>query len=194
MEVSRQLHAPTALPPGKNPRYPLDMRLGGPQSRSASGGEEKNSQPPPEIEPENSDRPARSQSLHRLSHRGSKGVETSWKTKSKEMEVGGCEEANGWLWCQRWVRSVKPVPLITYTRTNTPAGGAIKWKGEHTFHPIVTSRLLSFRNIYFNQIFNVLQDRNGAGVGYRMNTEGFPFFKDVSLKRLMGFKDHSRWT
>jgi hypothetical protein len=35
----------------KNPWYPLDRRLSGPQSRSGRGGEEKNSQPPPEIEP-----------------------------------------------------------------------------------------------------------------------------------------------
>jgi hypothetical protein len=41
-------------------------RLGGPQSRSRRGVEEKNSQPPPEIEPLSSDRPARSQSLYRL--------------------------------------------------------------------------------------------------------------------------------
>jgi hypothetical protein len=34
---------------GKSPWYPLD-RLGGPQSRSGRGGEEKNSQPPPGIE------------------------------------------------------------------------------------------------------------------------------------------------
>jgi hypothetical protein len=45
MEVSGQLHAPAALPPGKG------SRLGGPQSRSGRGGEEKNSQPPPGIEP-----------------------------------------------------------------------------------------------------------------------------------------------
>jgi hypothetical protein len=45
MEVSDQLHAPTALPP-----YPLDRRLGGSQSRSERCGEEKNSQPPPGIE------------------------------------------------------------------------------------------------------------------------------------------------
>jgi hypothetical protein len=32
MEVSRQLHAPAALPPGNEPWYPLDRRLGGPQS------------------------------------------------------------------------------------------------------------------------------------------------------------------
>jgi len=38
MEVSDQLHAPAALPPGKNPRYPLDRRLGGTQSRSGRGG------------------------------------------------------------------------------------------------------------------------------------------------------------
>jgi hypothetical protein len=38
-------------PQGKSPEYPLDRRLGGPQSRSGHGGEEKNSQPPPWIEP-----------------------------------------------------------------------------------------------------------------------------------------------
>jgi hypothetical protein len=38
-------------PHGKSPWYPLDRRLGGPQSRSGRGGEEKNSQPPPGIEP-----------------------------------------------------------------------------------------------------------------------------------------------
>jgi hypothetical protein len=51
MEVSSQLHAPAALLPGKEPLYPLDARLGGPQSRSGHGGEEKNSQPPPGIDP-----------------------------------------------------------------------------------------------------------------------------------------------
>jgi hypothetical protein len=51
MEVSGQLHAPAALPHGKSPWYPLDRRLGGPQSRSGRGGEEKNSQPLPGIEP-----------------------------------------------------------------------------------------------------------------------------------------------
>jgi hypothetical protein len=60
MEVSGQLHAPAALLPGKEPLYPLDWRIGGPQSRSGSGGEEKNSQPAPGIEPQNSGRPARS--------------------------------------------------------------------------------------------------------------------------------------
>jgi hypothetical protein len=42
---------PAALSQGKSPRYPLDRRLGGPQGRSGRGGEEKNSQPPPVIEP-----------------------------------------------------------------------------------------------------------------------------------------------
>jgi len=42
MEVSGQLHPPTALIPGKEPRDPLGGRLGGPQSRSGRGGEEKN--------------------------------------------------------------------------------------------------------------------------------------------------------
>jgi hypothetical protein len=44
MEVSDQLHAPAALLPGKEPLVLLDRGLGGPQSRSGRGGEEKNSQ------------------------------------------------------------------------------------------------------------------------------------------------------
>jgi hypothetical protein len=50
MEASGQLHASAALLLGKSPRCTLDRRLGGPQSRSGRGGEEKNSQPPPGIE------------------------------------------------------------------------------------------------------------------------------------------------
>jgi hypothetical protein len=50
MEVSGQLHAPAALPPGKEPQYTLDTRLSGPQSLSGHGGEEKNSQPLPGLE------------------------------------------------------------------------------------------------------------------------------------------------
>jgi hypothetical protein len=45
MEVIGQLHAPPLYPQEKIPWYPLDRRLGGPQSRSGGGGEEKNSQP-----------------------------------------------------------------------------------------------------------------------------------------------------
>jgi hypothetical protein len=37
-------------PQGKSPWYLLDRRLGGPQSRSGRGGEEKNSQPLPWLE------------------------------------------------------------------------------------------------------------------------------------------------
>jgi hypothetical protein len=60
MEVSSQLHTPAALPQGKSPWYPLDRRLGVPQSRSVCGGEEKNSQPPLGIELYNPDHPAHS--------------------------------------------------------------------------------------------------------------------------------------
>jgi hypothetical protein len=38
-------------PQGKNPWYPLDRMLGGPQRRSERGGEENNSQTPSELEP-----------------------------------------------------------------------------------------------------------------------------------------------
>jgi hypothetical protein len=51
MEVSGQLHFPAALPQGKTPWYPLDRRLGGPQSRSGRGGEEESSQARRESNP-----------------------------------------------------------------------------------------------------------------------------------------------
>jgi hypothetical protein len=51
MEVRCQLHATAALPPGKEPLVPIERRLGGPQNRSGRGGEEKNSQPLPGLEP-----------------------------------------------------------------------------------------------------------------------------------------------
>jgi hypothetical protein len=38
-------------PRGKSPCYPLDTRLGGPQSRSRRNGEEKNFQSLPGLEP-----------------------------------------------------------------------------------------------------------------------------------------------
>jgi hypothetical protein len=69
---------------GKNSLYPLDMRLGGPQNRSERGGEEKNSQPPPGIEQQNTDRPARNSALYRLSYDGS---------------VNRKESLNDLIWC-----------------------------------------------------------------------------------------------
>jgi hypothetical protein len=41
LEVSGKLHVPAALPPEKDPRYPLYRRLGEAQGRSGRGGEEK---------------------------------------------------------------------------------------------------------------------------------------------------------
>jgi hypothetical protein len=43
MEASDQIRDPATLPQGKNRRYSLDRRLGGPQSRSWQGGEDENS-------------------------------------------------------------------------------------------------------------------------------------------------------
>jgi hypothetical protein len=40
--------------PRQTPRYTLDRRMSGPQSRSGRGGEKKNSQPPQGIEPRSS--------------------------------------------------------------------------------------------------------------------------------------------
>jgi hypothetical protein len=41
MEWSGQLNEPAALLPGKEVRYPLARRLGGPQNRSGCGSKEK---------------------------------------------------------------------------------------------------------------------------------------------------------
>jgi hypothetical protein len=51
MEVSGQLHARAALPPGKKLLIPIVRRQDGPQSRSGRGGEEKNSQTLPRLDP-----------------------------------------------------------------------------------------------------------------------------------------------
>jgi hypothetical protein len=45
MEVSGQFDVPAALHPGEDPRYPLDRRLDGLQSRSGHHGEKKNLAP-----------------------------------------------------------------------------------------------------------------------------------------------------
>jgi len=60
--VGCQRHAPAALLPGKT-RHPLYMRLGGPQSWS---GQVRKISPAPRIRAP--DRPARSESLYRLSY------------------------------------------------------------------------------------------------------------------------------
>ena len=64
MGVGGQRHAPAALPPGKT-RYPLYRSLGGPQGRS---GRVRKISPPTGIR--SPDRPARSESLYRLSYPG----------------------------------------------------------------------------------------------------------------------------
>jgi hypothetical protein len=68
MEASGSFTPRPLYPQGNSPWYPLDRRLGGPQSRFGRSGEEKNSQPPPGIKPWNPDRPARSPVLYRLSY------------------------------------------------------------------------------------------------------------------------------
>jgi hypothetical protein len=68
--VSGRLYAPAALPQEEEPQYQLDRRLGGPQSQSGRRGEVKNfTLPGLELRPHC--RPARSQSLYRLSYPGS---------------------------------------------------------------------------------------------------------------------------
>jgi hypothetical protein len=64
-------------PQGKSPWYQLVRRLGGTLNSSGHGGEEKNSQPSPGIEPWNFDGPAPSPALYRLNYPGS--TELHWQ-------------------------------------------------------------------------------------------------------------------
>jgi hypothetical protein len=57
-------------PRGKSPRYPLDRRLGGPQSRSGHDVEKRKFFTLPGLELRPLGLPARSQSLHRLRYPG----------------------------------------------------------------------------------------------------------------------------
>jgi hypothetical protein len=72
--MGAQCHAPTALPPGKS-SYPLYMRLGGPQGRS---GRVRKISPTGIRSPE---RPARSESLYRLSYRSPQSGRVSLRLK-----------------------------------------------------------------------------------------------------------------
>jgi hypothetical protein len=77
--VSGQLHAMAALYPwGKNPWYPLDRRLGGPQNQSGHRLEEKLSLPLPGIKLQSPSSPFRSQTLHWLSYPGSLPYNDHW--------------------------------------------------------------------------------------------------------------------
>jgi len=66
--VGGQRHDPAALPPGTT-RYPLYRRLGVPQGRY---GQVRKFSPPPGFR--SPVRPARSQSLYRLSYAGPQGI------------------------------------------------------------------------------------------------------------------------
>jgi hypothetical protein len=79
MEASGQPNAPAALPQGKSPWYPLDRRLGGPQSRSGRGVKEKNSQPLLGLEPRSSNPQTLSTKYHRNLFNNSGDERWSWK-------------------------------------------------------------------------------------------------------------------
>jgi hypothetical protein len=64
-------------------RFTHKERISDTQSRSRRGGEEKNYQLTPGIEPRLSDRPARSQSLYRLRYPGSFSAMEKRKSKFK---------------------------------------------------------------------------------------------------------------
>jgi hypothetical protein len=105
-------------PQGKSPWYPLDRKLGEPQSRSGRGGEEKNSQPPPAIEPSNLDRPARSPALYRLSCHGSLVILHSCKFRNglNIPQISGQWKINYFLFSQMSFDNIciKNLPIVGF--------------------------------------------------------------------------------
>jgi hypothetical protein len=90
MGLNSQRQTPAALyPQGKDPRYPLHRRLGGPQSRSGHRGYRKNPLPLPGIEPRSPGCPARSQTLYWLSYPAHWGLLQSKKKSSPSTRHGG---------------------------------------------------------------------------------------------------------
>jgi hypothetical protein len=80
--VNGQRHAPAALyPRGKDPCYPLDRRLGGPQSCSGHRDIANNPLPLPGIEP---GRPVRSQTLYWLNYPVSHSFDYTWRKYSEK--------------------------------------------------------------------------------------------------------------
>jgi hypothetical protein len=90
--VSGQLHGSAALTTGKSPRYPFYRRLGGPQSRSEPYGEVKIFYPTGTRTPAPPGRPARSQSLYRLSYPGSYTFTVGGKSKYRRNVTACCSE------------------------------------------------------------------------------------------------------
>ena len=94
MYVGDQPHAPTALPLGKT-QYPLFRRLGAPQGRS---GRVRKISPPTGIR--SPDRPARSESLYRLSfpcppRATLSTINTTWTGPGKNPDIRGERLPNG---------------------------------------------------------------------------------------------------
>jgi hypothetical protein len=74
-------------PRRKGLQYPFDRKLGGPQSQSGRGGEEKNSQPPPGIEPDSSI-PHTSRFIIHNHHTFSRSYRnTVWRHKPKYLDL-----------------------------------------------------------------------------------------------------------
>jgi hypothetical protein len=78
-------------PHGKSRWYPLDRRLGGPQSRSGRGGEEKNSQPAPGLEPPI--HPARSPTVYHCAIPASPRYETGILTTTHQRSMYNLKNA-----------------------------------------------------------------------------------------------------
>jgi hypothetical protein len=110
MEVSRQLHTQAALPPGKDPypRYPLDRRSGGPQSRSGRRGKKK-FLTLPELELRPLGRPVSSQSVYRLRYPGSENYSKKMTNSSYYCLYTEAKNllGRGTLWVSRRITPVR---------------------------------------------------------------------------------------
>jgi hypothetical protein len=108
-------------PQGKNHWCPLDRRLSGPQNRSGRGGEEKNSQIAPGIEPYNPDRPARIPALYQLSYHGSSSYYCSSQNLSSPLAFF----------------AVICVCILLFPILFTSCFQIVQWKGKNIVVPVL---------------------------------------------------------
>jgi hypothetical protein len=149
MEVSGQLHASAALSQGKSPWYPLDRRLGGPQSRSGSHGEEQDSKSLVGLEPQNI-QPVTQNYTNKLNRIPSTN-ETYTISLSNSMGRVLLEELIVTQLVEKFPRFLRN-PKVHYRVQNSPPPVPIlsQMHPVHTFLPY-------FPNIHFNIILKNVQ-------------------------------------
>jgi hypothetical protein len=130
--MSDQLHASAALPPGKEPQYPLDRRLGGPGA-GLDDMEKKIFLTIPGLKLHPLNHPARSQSLYRIGYHGS-----SRRIGGRPLALQGecCRRSGNLSWKTRVSYFGTVLKQIGFTRTGSTDHGGKQGLQSHEYEGI----------------------------------------------------------